>query len=124
MSDNQSCEERIAGQLAGRLEDMDAIMAAIDSEEPSQEFVDEYGDDPWATHSEYPLAIEEVRQVRIVLGTGGPHDEFLVTLDSEGDIVRISYVFQDWFDGATRELEGDEFDRASRFLAPYVEQWA
>lgn len=110
-----SCEERIAGHLAGRLGDFGRIMDAIrsDDDNTAEEAMDE--------QSEYPLSVELVRVVKVLLSTGGPADWLEATLNSDNDITRIEYHFSDWFDHASRVLEGDEFDAAEDFLGMFVE---
>ena len=80
----------------GRLEDL------REASEP-----DEHGDD--RTH-ELPLCIERETVYRIVLGTGGPHDEVRVHVDEHGEVTGGSYVYR-WSvmngDGE-RELDRDE----------------
>jgi hypothetical protein len=50
--------------------------------------------------------------VRVQMSTGGPGDEFEVYIDpNDGEIVKIIYRFLDWFDGAERELRGDDFEK-------------
>lgn len=115
MTRDKTCEERIEGELASRLDDMRTLYRAMQDDEEYE------GQDAWDAHGDYPLSVELVRSVRVVLSTGGPHDEFVVTLDDDGTIARIEYVYQDWFDGARRVLSGEEFDAAEAFLAPYVE---
>jgi hypothetical protein len=57
------------------------------------------------------LAIDKRIKVQVELSTGGPADGFYITIDPEDRrIERIEYYFQDWWDGATRRLGGDEFD--------------
>lgn len=138
----KSCEERIAGRLASRLEDFRAFNVLADawqSTDVTQEIIrgacealnidaDEYSGDAGSLREnaqdrqyEYPLHVSVERVVTVLLSTGGPHDEFRVTVDDDGEPVRIEYVFQDWFDGASRYLNGDEFDTAAEFLRPFVE---
>ena len=113
----QTCEERIGAQLEGRLDDFTRILKAIDKSEG----LDGY-DDAQDLRYEYPLHVETKKVVVILLSTGGPHDEFRVTLDDNGDPEQIEYRFLDWFDGATRTLEGPEFERAAEFLEPFYTQ--
>ena len=68
---------------------------------------DEDGDN--RTH-ELPLSIERETVWRIVLGTGGPHDEVRVSVDEHGEVTGGSYVYR-WSgmngDGE-HELDRDE----------------
>jgi hypothetical protein len=81
---DKTCEERIGEQLQDRLDDLRGLFRREDYDEIS----------------EYPLSVEIERKVRIVLSTGGPHDEFVATLHDDGSISDVEYVFMDWFDGA------------------------
>jgi len=120
-----TCEERIAANLAGRLEDFAAYVAvgqdggtkkqrdAIDIEGKGEE-ARENALEGW---SEYPLGVEVKKVLRVDLSTGGPADWFEVILDTDGQPETIMYVFQDWFDGARRSLSGDEFAAAWAFLS-------
>jgi hypothetical protein len=114
MSD-PTCEQRIESQLAGRLEDFTRITAAVAAAD------DETRDEAEAEAYEYPLDVSVERVVVVLLGTGGPHDEFRVAVDDDGTPTTIHYVFKDWWDGAERRLEGDDYDRARAFLEPFVE---
>lgn len=126
MSDRQeTCEERIASHLAGRLDDFAAYVAvgqdggtkaqraAIDVVGKGEE-ARENALESW---SEYPLGVQVKKLLRVDLSTGGPADWFEVTLDDDGQPDHIAYIFQDWFDGARRSLSGDEFDAAWAFLS-------
>ena len=98
MTKDPTCEQRIDEQLRDRLNDLASIFSRIDKSDG-----DGY-EDAIEELDNIPLSIEPVRQVRIVLSTGGPHDEFLCTLDPDGRVARVEYIFQDWFDGARRTL--------------------
>lgn len=93
---NASCEERIDRELKERLEELRELFA----------------NDDYETLSELPLSVEVERKVRIVLSTGGPHDEFVATLHEDGTVSDVEYVFMDWFDGARRSVRdpvGEQF---------------
>lgn len=123
MSDREkTCEERIAGQLARRLEAMHSYVEPHDEGDKCQWCDGEHSDDEhYDRHAEYLLSIESYRTVRIDLSTGGPGDWFEVQLDSDNEPRRIEYHFNDWFDHAARTLDGDEYDAAWAFLEPYCE---
>jgi hypothetical protein len=44
------------------------------------------------------------------LSWGGPSDEFRFYANPDISIHRIEYWFLDWFDGAYRTLEGNDFE--------------
>ncbi len=109
---DQTCEERIDEQLAGRVSDLEAWAAAqrgevgdfaeiagIDPDEIDEERAQEW---IW----ELPLAVTLNKVVRVDLSTGGPADfiELHYTADDWRPF-RITYHFKDWFDGAVRTVE-------------------
>ena len=61
------------------------------------------------------------KKYRIGLSWGGPADGFYVYTDSENNVEHITYYFQDWFDGAEKELRGDDFDIALQVLESQIE---
>lgn len=130
-----TCEERIEGALAGRLADfrgLSALSYACDRDDvaealrenpdarrmyreldrPAEDTAEAARERMW----EYPLAVERFTVVRVELSTGGPADWFEATIDDDGTITRVEYVFQDWFDGARRDLSGPDFDAAADFI--------
>lgn len=115
----KTCEQRIDEELAGRIADFHHLIgrtqAAEDLAEPDQ------ADATETEWDEFPLNVESKRVVCVLLSTGGPHDEFRCTVDADGDIERIEYLYQDWFDGAARVLSGSELDTAEQFLSRFVE---
>lgn len=140
--EGKSCEERIGLQLRGRLQDFDLFetaaqrvlsepeeykaLEALGVEIPWGDTGDEANNDDVAEKAEevaweYPLSVETVTSIRIVLSTGGPHDEFVCEVEEDGEPVHIVYRFQDWYDGAERVLEGDEFLTAKAFLQQFCE---
>jgi hypothetical protein len=110
-----SCAERIEGHLNGRLEDFRRITRDACSEDSDK--ADEAQEEQYAL----PLEVSTLRVVKVLLSTGGPADWFEVTTDPDGEPSRIAYVFQDWFDGATTVLDGEQFDAAVDFLRPFYE---
>lgn len=140
MVTQQTCEERIADHLKGRLESFKAVNKATQCEdvaeltdEELQEVTnlyepkrDEYtaqelNEQAEEMRRELPLAVSTQRIVRVDLSTGGPADWFECLIDEDGTIGRISYHFQDWFDGAVRILEANEFDAAAEFLGYFTQ---
>ena len=91
-----TCEERIDAQLLALEEDVTEILRGFNSGE----------DDGWEAWAEYPLAISQRLVTKIELSWGGPSD-FLTVEHDENHIYRVTYHFQDWFDGAKRDVEED-----------------
>lgn len=108
-----SCEERIGGHLAGRMEDLAKLVVGEPVSEAGGELGGEDERREQASNElwEYPLSVELVKVVRVDLSTGGPAD-WLELFYQGGDSrpSRIVYHFADWFDHAERTLDGDEFD--------------
>lgn len=88
----KTCEERIDSQLT-RLEESCADIVKIYYEG------DEEGE--W---NNYPLSVDTYKMTRIQLSWGGPSD-FLDVKHDGTIILAVTYHFQDWFDGAVRDIE-------------------
>ena len=87
-----TCEERIDSQLAN-LEESCADIVKIYYE----------GDDEGEWNN-YPLAVTTRQETKIELSWGGPSD-FLSVIHEGAEIYAVTYHFQDWFDGAVREVQ-------------------
>lgn len=98
----KSCEARIGQELADRERHLDTLFTIFDdkdctaTEEERDEAIDKiylmaYGSDTY-------------KVTRLTWSGGGPADWIEVQHDVDG-IRRIDYVFQDWYDGARREVE-------------------
>lgn len=98
MKKQEPCAQRIGEHLQGRLEDIKDILKAEDQIEALNELALCYEDDP------------HYRAKKLELSTGGPADGFRFFENED----RIEYYFQDWFDGATEELEGEEYKLLSK----------
>lgn len=121
--DKGTCEERIAGHLAGRTEDVRSMIGWADAwakargrsatarEDRARERIDEY-----------PLGISVRRIVRVELSTGGPADYIEADIDSDGEIDprSLTYHFADWFDHAEREVHPDDRDVWSTFIEHFT----
>jgi len=66
------------------------------------------------------LSVEHYKVTKVVLSTGGPHDEFNIYTNEDGEIVRIEYVFKDWFDVASETLSGSDFDTAEEYFKTFL----
>lgn len=101
-----TCAERLPEHLAGRLDDLRAILAREDTDE---------GDDELPPLNEYGLGSEVRYSIRVELSTGGPAD--YVTADvAHGEVLSATYHFADWFDHAERRLEGADFETVEQWL--------
>lgn len=89
----QTCEQRIEAELE-RLEESTAEIL------DGFYYKDEDGFEEW---NNYPLAVTTRKQTKIELSWGGPSDFLLVNHDG-AEIYSVEYHFQDWFDGARRDV--------------------
>lgn len=129
----KSCEERIGGHYKTTLDEIRKI-AGLDEIEP--EDLENYGvdiDGFWEDEDapederelDQDLAREELRErflesilsvdrsekVRVCFSWGGPADYIDLYIDPEDkQITSATYLFQDWFDGAEREIRGTDLD--------------
>jgi len=117
----ESCEERIQSHLDGWLGDMRKFNKVY--EKANQLNAGDAIDQLQTQLHEEPIGYSKATVHRIEYSWGGPQDYFEVWED-DGQITRISYHFLDWFDGATRWLEGEDFEVACEYLAPLVGLYA
>jgi hypothetical protein len=113
---DKSCEERIAGELQSRLQSIGDLFDKTDSDD------DEVREEAIEELDTYPLSVGIEYVVTVLISTGGPADWFEATVGG-GEITRIEYVYQDWFDSARRVLDfgTDEYGVAERFISYYAE---
>jgi hypothetical protein len=132
----QTCEERIGAHLASRLADFRDFATLTDERAGANDVemrdaadrvgidtdaaaTDDIADMAYERIYEYPLGIQTLRVHRIDISTGGPGD-WLEAFVDDGEITRIVYHFNDWFDHAERTLDGAEFDTAARFVETLI----
>lgn len=114
----ESCEQRIQAHQDGREEDFQALRDVLSNRHG--EYDGEDIDDEQAIErlDEYPLGVSITRVMRVDLSTGGPGDWLEVELDDDGDVVTVTYHFNDWFDHAERRVhEGDALWFAAEYYA-------
>ena len=132
----KTCEERIADHLASRVQDFadfGMLTQYADSIEPARQAAadrldidtadltaDDLCDAAQERLYEYPLSIQTLRVHRIDISTGGPGDWLEAFVDEDGDIDRIVYHFNDWYDHAERTLEGRDFETAEMFVSALI----
>ena len=109
--ENKSCADLIAGELKDREQQLEQLYTLADN-----------GDDD-AREEIYGMAygIDRREIVRVVWSGGGPADYLEIT-HSGGDILRVEYLYQDWFDGA--RLAVDEDSPAYRYALEILEMMA
>ncbi|MFH2072767.1 MAG: hypothetical protein ABIJ75_07960 [Actinomycetota bacterium] len=108
MTAQETCEQRIDRHLKGRITNIRAIVAGIDTEtmEPYEDDDRQYED-----LDSLMLGGDATIVVRLQMSTGGPGDEFLFDYTpGETRPNRIRYRFLDWYDDATRTLNDEDTD--------------
>ena len=96
----KSCEARIGQELADREKDLRDLFAIADDYEGDEDLRDQANGEIY----EFAYGYETYKVTRLTWSGGGPADWIEVQHDSDG-IRRIDYVFQDWYDGARREVK-------------------
>lgn len=98
--------------------------------EPSEEAVDKFREqliinEDYNEESLYELPIGLSKQTvfKIELSWGGPADFIRAYVDDEGNLVRVTYHYQDWFDGAEMEVNDNShmWEFVERYLHAHVE---
>ena len=106
--ENKSCADLIAGELKDREQQLEQLYTLADNgDEDAREEI--YG---------MAYGIDRREIVRVVWSGGGPADYLEIT-HSGGDILRVEYLYQDWFDGAS--LAVDEDSPAYRYAQEILE---
>lgn len=121
MSDRtQSCEQRVAAELAETEQHFAALWQRLDQvadgrDENEREAIYEELD---------PLSIDVQPVVTVLLSWGGPSDWLEVGLDNTRahDIERVTYHYADWFDHAERDVPEHQAPALWRAAAYYAEQ--
>ena len=103
---DKTCEEKIDESLKSIIEDVkEALVSANKNDGRVIIGDDEYEDlNEWLNN--YALSYDDdlhYRAKKLELSWGGPSDYFLFFEDGT-----IEYYYLDWFDGAKRELEGEQ----------------
>ena len=123
MTENLTCDQRIDAELESTLETLKLMWEAYQHED-DEEYELENGMTVEQVHndigyfSEYGLSFDYVEPDtfddqpvgywRYQLSWGGPSDEFRFWYNGNR-VYSIEYWFMDWFDGAKRQLTGEDF---------------
>lgn len=110
----KTCEDRIAEQAEGRLEDMRRFTHKYRRANEVREYRAAEG--LLERQQDMILDVERKRYYKVLLSTGGPADWFEVYTYEDGEIQYIEYHFSDWWDHAERKLTGTEFDTVKDWL--------
>ena len=110
---DQTCEARVEAAMESTLDDLRKLWEAYcDGDE------DRYSED-LGNIFEYGLCFDyvapgtftdqKVGYFRYQISYGGPSEEFRIYTDAGMNVDYIEFWFLDWFDGAHRDLSGDDF---------------
>jgi len=101
--DQKSCEDRIDYMLTSTTEDLENLI----KEEDVNDAINGYflGFDFVEAET---FDNQKEAYFRLQMSWGGPSDEFRVFTNPDYSIHRIEYHFQDWFDGAVRDVTNNE----------------
>lgn len=123
MVKQKTCEERIKSCMEDRLDDIRKLWEAQCN---GEEHIEDLG----AFH-EYGLSFDYVPKetfgdqeqgyFRYQLSWGGPSDEFRFFVDYEKECYRIEYWFLDWYDGASRQLYGEDLKLMNEIFNDFKE---
>ena len=110
-TDKATCADLIAGELKDREQQLEQLYTLADD-----------GDDD-AREQIYEMAYGVTRReiVEIIWSGGGPADSLEMTL-SDGELMAVNYIYQDWYDGA--RLAVDEDSPAYRYALEILEMMA
>jgi len=105
----KTCEQLISGRWKGRRRTIDSLLRRAHHGWGSTQC------DAIAKLADMSLGEDVETVYTVTLSWGGPGD-FLEARAKDGEIQTITYHYQDWYDGATVNLTGDDFDRAEEFV--------
>lgn len=88
------CADRVASELKDRESQFKALQDRINQGE----------EEAYEEMHELALGIQTVEETTVTLSWGGPAD-YLHIIHNEGEVLRVTYRFSDWFDTATEELD-------------------
>jgi hypothetical protein len=129
MGEQKTCSELIEERFLAREEQIKDMMAMTNGvfqenldekveefiekvtvssgEEPSDSEIERFIEEQYnnceyteTSLEELALGVSSFKIVRIQLSTGGPADYIEVLLDQDGNFIKATYHYEDWFDGA------------------------
>jgi len=120
----ESCKDKVQGELQDRIQDIKKLWKLYQKDP-------EANDEELGNFNEYGLGFDYVAKgtftdqkrgyFRYQLSWGGPSDEFRFYVDETLDPVEIEYWFLDWFDGASIELQGSNYDLLAEIFNDFKE---
>jgi hypothetical protein len=96
---DKTCAARIDGELKGREQDLADLFRIIDDRESGDTAQDSAYDDIY----NFAYGIDTTQVTRVIWSGGGPAD-FIDIFHNLDGITRVEYIYQDWYDGARREI--------------------
>ena len=94
--EKKTCAELVYDQMMSRNAQLENINDIIMDNEIDEEKLTEALDEL----DHFALEISTFKVVKILLSTGGPSDWLEALISDEGDLVRLTYHYADWFDHA------------------------
>tara|TARA_R100000963_G_C4546950_1_gene41564 strand:+ start:137 stop:478 length:342 start_codon:yes stop_codon:yes gene_type:complete len=105
-TERKTCEQLVDQELKDRLEQIRKSAGLDPDDEDSEDCYFE------------PLSIDRVTTYKVCLSFGGPADFFELDWDGEGWIGG-RYIYQGWFDGATRKITDEEAEEIAEAFGIY-----
>lgn len=97
--EKETCADKIGSELADREAEIKRLFdLANDSEDDNER------DRAWEDLNSMDYGISESKVYRVIWSGGGPADWIEITTDKYGTIEKVEYIYQDWFDGARKEV--------------------
>lgn len=95
-----TCAEKIGSELADREERLVELFAKVDDDDS------EMSDEAREEVSEMAYGIDVYSVAKVTWSGGGPADWIEITYNKH-DLIKVEYVYQDWFDGARLTVDED-----------------
>jgi len=97
----------------------EAVIQAIDDEDLDglEEWRDAAQESTREASFDSILSVEKLTTYKVCMSWGGPADYFELDFDAEGECVGGRYLFQDWFDGATRDIDTGQAEELAELWA-------
>lgn len=95
----KTCAELIGSELADR----EAYLAELFKKQEDGDFTEQ--DEAFTEMSQMSYGIDVKKVYKVIWSGGGPADWIEITTDAEGNLEGVEYIYQDWFDGARKEVQ-------------------
>ena len=97
---NKTCAELIGSELADREAELARLYSVIDSGDGM-----DLEDEAYNEINEMSYGIDIKKVFKVIWSGGGPADWIEIVTDNEGNLERVEYVYQDWYDGARLDVK-------------------